>query len=696
MKTPTHQLSSKASLKVIFFTAIQIFVFSLADLPQIRIFNKVPTNYSEGIKMNLVRGFSYSSKGFCDRVKYNGRINGAFIAKINERAASFQRRLNINEKCPPQPAQSYFFLRNFQKRFHGHPSMSNEIHSISKLEVEEKKKIFCEKVKSTLSFEILPRIIPDKFASKACNKCERKKPLILLLAISGGCDSIALFHSILNILDVEKKNNNRKFLLDYSECSRNKMDTINHKQPFTDEAIACEVHVAHFDHKMRGVESDNDLIFVQQLCEEYHIPFHCFEWGKDAFSEKATKFSQEFARDWRRFHMTQLVFDLTETLKDTEDEKKSGPTGLILTAHHADDSDETLLLKLLRGTHLSNLSGLEPAVQLEYQSEKRFGFGKPMLNIRKREIIEFLECQRLPWREDESNTSNKYLRNRIRNELIPLMSDIVGSDKILHKRLKNLQNQSQMLKKDLNLRSNLYLEAHSTVSEFFLPTDQSHLQLAEQEALYQWVENGMNGTNTLSFDKLQLVCNQLSAYPEKKKWTMNVGKGWNIVRIGDILELNFQKCDSDEGALKTSYEIGKKSSWFFVSDKNKESITKDHNERILLDLSSIQGLSPEEKQKNLEILSVEGNEEKTFVPAWRSGRTPIKIKEFLRGQKVPLHKRNSAHIICSKNDDSNKIIAVFVQNESDGADGEWMISSEFQIEANDDQTRVYVLFVQRT
>jgi len=253
-----------------------------------------------------------------------------------------------------------------------------------------------------------------------------------------------------------------------------------------------------------------------------------------------------------------------------------------------------------------------------------------------------------------------------------------------------------MLKKDLNLRSNLYLEAHSTVSEFFLPTDQSHLQLAEQEALYQWVENGMNGTNTLSFDKLQLVCNQLSAYPEKKKWTMNVGKGWNIVRIGDILELNFQKCDSDEGALKTSYEIGKKSSWFFVSDKNKESITKDHNERILLDLSSIQGLSPEEKQKNLEILSVEGNEEKTFVPAWRSGRTPIKIKEFLRGQKVPLHKRNSAHIICSKNDDSNKIIAVFVQNESDGADGEWMISSEFQIEANDDQTRVYVLFVQRT
>jgi len=91
MKTPTHQLSSKASLKVIFFTAIQIFVFSLADLPQIRIFNKVPTNYSEGIKMNLVRGFSYSSKGFCDRVKYNGRINGAFIAKINERAASFQR-----------------------------------------------------------------------------------------------------------------------------------------------------------------------------------------------------------------------------------------------------------------------------------------------------------------------------------------------------------------------------------------------------------------------------------------------------------------------------------------------------------------------------------------------------------------------------------------------------------------------------
>ena len=89
-----------------------------------------------------------------------------------------------------------------------------------------------------------------------------------------------------------------------------------------------------------------------------------------------------------------------------------------------------MLLKFLRGTHISNLCGLEP-IQIESQSKKPAKFAKPMLNIRKREIVGFLKKQGLSWREDASNASDKYLRNRVRNELIPLMADLVGSDKIL-------------------------------------------------------------------------------------------------------------------------------------------------------------------------------------------------------------------------------------------------------------------------
>ena len=99
--------------------------------------------------------------------------------------------------------------------------------------------------------------------------------------------------------------------------------------------------------------------------------------------------------------------------------------GVILTAHHKDDSEETLLLKLLRGVHLTNLVGMEPVVVGSRDMPEAI-VARPLLDVRKTDILDFLQSIHQPWRQDESNASDKYLRNRVRSELVPLLSDVMG------------------------------------------------------------------------------------------------------------------------------------------------------------------------------------------------------------------------------------------------------------------------------
>ena len=126
--------------------------------------------------------------------------------------------------------------------------------------------------------------------------------------------------------------------------------------------------------------------------------------------------------------------------------------GMIETAHHKDDSKETILFKLLRGIHISNITGLSIIQQCPNAASAITGsvfdnvddeYGtnmgirnngtliywvRPLLNVRKQELVRYLQQNNFTWREDISNQSNKYLRNRIRNEFFPLLHDILQND----------------------------------------------------------------------------------------------------------------------------------------------------------------------------------------------------------------------------------------------------------------------------
>ena len=159
------------------------------------------------------------------------------------------------------------------------------------------------------------------------------------------------------------------------------------------ETLEITVSAAHFDHRLRGEESDGDARFVRDWCAERQIPFTC--GSGDVAAESGGKAVEETARKMRYAFLESLP-------------------GLIATAHNADDNAETVLMNLLRGTGLRGLGGIPP---------KRGRIVRPLLCLTREEVLAVLRERDIPWREDSSNRSDDYRRNRLRHQVLPLLRE---------------------------------------------------------------------------------------------------------------------------------------------------------------------------------------------------------------------------------------------------------------------------------
>ena len=146
---------------------------------------------------------------------------------------------------------------------------------------------------------------------------------------------------------------------------------------------------AHFNHGLRGEESDRDEAFVREFCEGYGIPLYCQKTQVVA----GKKGLEAAARDAR--------YAFFHTLP-----------GKIATAHTADDNAETVLMHIVRGTGLKGLGGISPV---------RGKFIRPMLSVTRMQVLAFLEQYHVPYVEDSSNGEDAYLRNRLRHHVMPLL-----------------------------------------------------------------------------------------------------------------------------------------------------------------------------------------------------------------------------------------------------------------------------------
>lgn len=185
----------------------------------------------------------------------------------------------------------------------------------------------------------------------------------LLLAVSGGLDSMVLVHLF--------------------------------------QQLNYEIVVLHCNFQLRGLESFEDQQFIQEYSNTNAIPFVFTQFDTEAFAADCKVSIQVAARELRySWFYEQLAIQKGD---------------FILTAHHADDNLETFLINLSRGTGLEGLTGI-PA-----QNEKVI---RPLLSFSRQQMEEYASVNKLKWREDSSNASDKYLRNKIRHHLVPLLNEL--------------------------------------------------------------------------------------------------------------------------------------------------------------------------------------------------------------------------------------------------------------------------------
>ncbi len=159
--------------------------------------------------------------------------------------------------------------------------------------------------------------------------------------------------------------------------------------------------LAHVNFQLRSDESDADEVFCKALAAELDVPFYTTSFNTESYAETHQISIQMAARDLR--------YQWLEELREAEQ------YDLIATAHHQNDSVETILMNLVRGTGLSGLHGILP---------KRGHLVRPMLAFTRAQIDEIVEKEQLAYREDSSNQSTKYVRNKIRLEVVPKLKEL--------------------------------------------------------------------------------------------------------------------------------------------------------------------------------------------------------------------------------------------------------------------------------
>ena len=154
--------------------------------------------------------------------------------------------------------------------------------------------------------------------------------------------------------------------------------------------------VAHCNFQLRGAESDEDEVIVAREAARYGVPCYNRRFDTAAEMERTGESMEMTARRLRYAWFEEL--------------RREHGYAAIAVAHHADDSIETFFINLLRGTGLRGLTGI---------STRMGRVVRPLMFASRREILEYAVAQKIPFREDSSNRSTKYLRNKIRLGLIP-------------------------------------------------------------------------------------------------------------------------------------------------------------------------------------------------------------------------------------------------------------------------------------
>lgn len=207
------------------------------------------------------------------------------------------------------------------------------------------------------------KLMINRIKEYITNKDLFSKDSRLLLAISGGADSVFLF-----------------FIL---------------------KELGFKFEIAHCNFNLRAEESDQDELFVKALASQHRVKCHTKSFKTKQYANKQKISIQMAARGLRYKWFDKLLS--THNLD------------FVITAHHQDDNIETFFVNLIRGAGINGLSGMK---------SKNKKIIRPLLQITRNEIEDYLNQEGIKYRNDSSNLHMKYLRNKIRHKLIPLLKEM--------------------------------------------------------------------------------------------------------------------------------------------------------------------------------------------------------------------------------------------------------------------------------
>ena len=217
-----------------------------------------------------------------------------------------------------------------------------------------------------------------------------KQDTHLLVAVSGGKDSTVLVHLLLE--------------------------------------LGYPISLMHCNFHLRGEDSDLDERFVRDLAGRFGVAIHVTDIELKADSQPRESV-QMAARRLRYLYFEKIL------------DEYYGHEACLVTAHQLEDSFETALINFLRGTGLTGLKGIDPS----YHNTVR-----PLLSSSRAEIDVYARERSIVWREDATNATEAYLRNRIRHQLLPVFDELGLTPNVLARNLRSLRSESSILDSALN------------------------------------------------------------------------------------------------------------------------------------------------------------------------------------------------------------------------------------------------------
>lgn len=385
----------------------------------------------------------------------------------------------------------------------------------------------------------------------------------LLLATSGGIDSMVLLEL----------------------CRQAKLD----------------IRAAHCNFQLRGDESDEDEKFVTTQCEKSGVLLFVNHFETKKFAEEHKLSIQVVARNLR--------YDWFNTLLISND------YDYILTAHHLDDSLETFLINFTRASGLDGLTGIP---------QQNGNIIRPLLPFSRNEIEAFAKENKLEWHEDSSNASDKYLRNKLRHDVIPVLKEINPSLlSSFESTISNLQQAQTMVDDASRI---VYLKVVSDVNS------EKRINLAElmllpnyKAYLYQWLEP-YGFTDWISIH--DLVTAQSGKQIHSQKHTL-------LKDRNELIVFPKQKEETEQFLIEKNQEVVKFP--LKLAFCNVDDISVQATNTIFVD----------EEKLTFPLEIRKWKEGDMFFPFGMDGSK--KLSKFFKDEKFSLLDKSNAWLLCSDN-----------------------------------------------